>query len=182
MKHLLITPRLPVLAFLFAAAVLSFPLIKKCGYFEPTAAAPHIIDSHLQPDGTDSSFAQYSQRFFDHAYVKEAAKHYSPRKYMNSYYLLDFFFPLIYGGFFIALTNYWKGSTFYRTFRSLMIVTMLLDLSENTSFAWYLFHQEGNTQVLVAIFTTLKSVLFISGMLTAVFAFGAACVSRLKNR
>ncbi|WP_123864481.1 hypothetical protein [Chitinophaga barathri] len=181
MKQPLITPRLIVFAILFALAAFTFRLISSYGYFERTTEAPHIIDAHLMPGPPDRSFQDYSKRFFDSAYVRQAARHYNPNKYMHSYFILDLLFPFIYYCFFLALAGYWKGSTFYSVLRWAMVAVVLLDLAENTAFAYFLFHQEGNMHQFVAVFTTLKSVLFCLGMFAAAISFGVAGVNRLKK-
>ncbi|UYQ95470.1 hypothetical protein MKQ68_10200 [Chitinophaga horti] len=159
-----------------------FEWIKSTNFFTPNGRVTHIIDTHLMPDTSIHSWPEYTDRFFDGPYVREAAAHYSPDQYLRSFYLVDFIFPIIYLSLLLTLTGYWKGTVFYRLFRAAMIACALFDLLENTSFAYYLFHQDGNLYHYVAIFTTLKSVLFGPGMLTAVIAFGAACVHWFSHK
>ncbi|WP_157986684.1 hypothetical protein [Chitinophaga alhagiae] len=181
MKPPLLSPKLIIFTVLFIVWVLLFEWIKPYGYFHAGDTVTHIIDSHLQPDSSIHSLAEYGGRFFDHGYVQAAAPRYDPGKYLRSFYIVDFFFPFIYLNFFLALAGYWKGTAFYRVYRAAMIFCALFDLLENTSFAYYLFHQDGGMHQLVAIFTTLKSVLFGFGFVLAVGAFGAACIHWSRN-
>ncbi|MBD0332732.1 MAG: hypothetical protein ICV66_08755 [Chitinophagaceae bacterium] len=156
---------------LFVVGILLFSQIKSCRYFEPTPTATHIIDTHLMPDGKDTSFKMYSRRFFDHGYVQEAAKTYSPRRYMRSFFVLDFVFPFIYAFLFITWVTYWKCPHFYNTFKIAVIACVAFDLLENATFAYYLFRRSEHIDVLVAVFTTLKSILFILCLLFSLLTF-----------
>ena len=180
MKSRLITPKLITTAILFFTAVFIFEQIET-SYFRPAHPVNHIIDSHLMPDCGDSTFNIYRERFFDQAYVREAAKLYEPPAYMRSFFILDFFFPFIYSAFFLAMATYWKGTNFYRILKPLVVTCALFDLSENASFAYFLYHQDGNMNIVVSVFTTLKSILFFLGMIISLFAFVASLFSGLRK-
>jgi hypothetical protein len=168
--------------FLFALGVLLFSRIKRVGYFTPTPAVSHIIDVHLQPDGTDTSLAEYLHRFFDAGYVREAAKRYVPSKYLRSFFMVDLFFPIAYGFFFLSLAAYWQKAGFCRVLKIAVGFCVAFDLLENSSFAFFLFHQQTNAAPVVALFTTLKSILFVTLFATSILAFVIAVFKTLKNR
>lgn len=166
---------------LFFVGVFLFSQIKSCHYFTPTAAASHIVDTHLMPDGTDTSLQQYGRRFFDAAYVKEAAKAYAPSRYVSSFFILDFFFPFVYGFFLLSLAASWKQRPFYRVLKAGVVLCVLFDLSENFGFAYYLFHRQQNAYHFVAFCTTLKSLLFVSCFSASLLAFIIAVFKRLRK-
>jgi hypothetical protein len=183
MKQSPFSPKLLVFAVLFFGWTQLFVFVANKGdYIHKDAVVTHIIDSHLIPDSSVHNLHDVGKRFFDANYVYEAAKRYQPQHYLRSFYIVDFFFPFIYAIFFLALAAYWKGTLFYKIFSAGIVVCMLLDLSENTTFLYYLFHQEGRLYHYVAIFTTLKSVLFFLGMLTAAGAFLWSVVHWFRNK
>ncbi|NML23314.1 hypothetical protein HHL16_20715 [Pseudoflavitalea sp. G-6-1-2] len=180
MKKSIFTRRLLINTLFFIAATAGFQLIHKNGFFTPTETVTHIIDSHLMPEKNDASFSDWSRRLFDADYVRLASAQYDRSLYMRSFFLLDLFYPFIYCAFFLGLAAYWKGTGFYRTLGAAMIICVACDLGENISFAWYLWHPQGNVNVAVANFTTIKSVLFSLGGLSALIAFLAAIIHRRK--
>lgn len=180
MKKSIFTRRLLINTLFFIATTAGFQLIHTNGFFTPTATVTHIIDSHLMPEKSDASITDWSRRLFDHDYVKLASVQYNRALYMRSFFILDLFYPFIYCAFFLSLAAYWKGTGFYRSFGAAMIICAFCDLGENLSFAWYLYHPQGSANVAVANFTTIKSVLFSLGGLTAVIAFIAAIIHRRK--
>jgi hypothetical protein len=162
--------RLVTAIILFIAGTMMFGRIKNSGYAD-CRTLPHIIDAHLMPDSSTKTWETYSKRFFDSAYVREAAKSYKPRRYISTYYILDFFYPIIYCFLFLTLVSGFKGSGFYRVFSIVIIACGIFDLSENTSFAYFLFHQSGNANSFVAFFTTVKSILFSICILVSIPGF-----------
>jgi hypothetical protein len=163
--------RLFISVLLFVTGSLLFGRIKSCRYFEPPAKGSrvtHIIDSHVMPDGSITSLKEYGSRFFDQEYVKEAANYYHPHRYMSSYFILDFFYPFTYSFLFLTLATYWKRSGFHQALVAVIIACAVFDWLENSSFAWYLFHQEGGVNKWVAAFTTIKSILFFVCLLFSI--------------
>jgi hypothetical protein len=182
MKPKLKLPTLLLAIALFAIGRWLFAYIERFHFFDGSETITHIIDVHLIPDRSMSSLSDFGKRFFDHRYVKAAAALYKPDIYMRSFYLVDFFFPFAYGFLFLALFAYWRGTNYFRVFRAAVFACVAFDLSENSFFAYYLFHPRGNANVLVAFCTTVKSILFITCALVAIFGFIAAGYRFFKDK
>jgi hypothetical protein len=166
-------PKLLIAILLFIAANRLFQFINP-QIFDKKGRVTHIIDSHLTPEkGVDTSFNAYGQRFFDAAYVKEAAQVYKPGVYMRSFFMLDLIFPFIYGFLFLSLFGAWKNTPFYKTVRWLVFACIVFDLLENGSFAYFLYHQGSAVNRFTAVCTTVKSIFFI---LCALLALGGVVV------
>lgn len=171
--------RLLIAVLLFIAGSWMFSRIDSCHYITRTKEVPHIIDSHLAWNGA-KDWQEWSTRFFDSAYVRKAAKAYNPSRYMRCYYILDFCYPFIYGFLFLTLVSGFRQSRFYRIMRVIIMACCIFDLSENTSFAWFLFHQQGTANGVVAFCTTIKSILFFLCIVVAALSFLVWTIKRIK--
>jgi hypothetical protein len=165
---------------LFIVGSLMFGWIDGCGFIHRSAEVPHIIDVHLIPDSSIKTLQSYSKRFFDSAYVRRAATAYNPSRYVSSYYLVDFFYPFIYCFLFLSLISGFKNTRFHKMMAVLILTCGLFDLSENTSFAYFLFHQSGHVNRVVAFCTTIKAILFSLCIVLSVLAFLIWIIRRLK--
>lgn len=156
-------PVIPLLVSVLAFAVCVYTFGSVNPYvFTPSAEATHIIDSHLQ---------ECHRCFFDSGYVQLAAQQYIPAHYLHAYYILDFIFPFVYSTLYLLLASGLRGRKSYRLFLATVIIGGAFDLLENTSFVFYLYHRLDWLSVQVAIFTTLKSVLFLANAIFALVAF-----------
>lgn len=162
--------RLATAIILFIIGSWMFGRIDSCHYID-RKKAPHIIDVHLMPDSTTKTWQTYSTRFFDSAYVRMAAKAYSPSRYMATYYMLDFCYPFIYAFLFLSLISGFKGTRFHKIMRVVIVACSVFDLCENTSFAYFLFHQSGTANRVVAFCTTIKSILYFLCILVSAITF-----------
>lgn len=152
--------RLVISLLLFGWAVYAFSQVTPL-VFNPGRGGDHIIDIHLQECWTC---------FFDSGYVRQAAAQYNVERY-PIYYFLDLIFPFIYSAAFFFLACGLKNKQVFSIYTGSLIACLLFDISENTSFWIYLSGGIEGWAWWVAVFTTLKSVLFLLNLLFALVAF-----------
>ena len=174
-------PKLLIGVILFMAAYLLFEYIQP-RYFRPSGAVSHIIDSHLMPEkNRDTSCKAYGARFFDASYVRDALGAYDRKGYLKNFFPLDLVFPFVYGFLFLTLVSGWKKARFYRLMIVIVAACMFFDISENFSFAWFLFHPDTGLNELVAICTTVKSILFFLSFVFSISGFIYWCYRKWKK-
>jgi hypothetical protein len=120
-------------------------------YIANQLISPHPIDSHLL----------YSLRFFDSQYVVLAKNGgYNIPNFFKSFFVIDLIFPLVYTLLFLSIAQLTKLSRYYEILFYLILIGILLDYTENLSFAVFLKLNGDRFAAVIAFFTTLKSIVF----------------------
>lgn len=165
MNKLISIKHIPVYIVIVIAFYFLFNKIN-CHYILDKKASPHIIDVHVQK----------TVKLFDAEYVKEAkSKGYDHKTYFQSFFIVDFFFPIIYTLLFLSIIKAFEPHLFLQGAQIFVITGFMLDWAENFSFASYLLIDNDNLARVVAFFTTFKSLLFVFNL--GVALIGLSCLT-----
>jgi hypothetical protein len=128
---------------------------------------------------------------FDQQYVKDVKENgvYKFPEYLKSFVPMDLVFPALYTLMFLTVLNVrrnkelYKGvfKTFYNIFFYLVFAGMILDYMENVAFFVYL-KMQSDLSFLVAILTTIKTLIFIGNLIGFAIALIRTSVIFFKNR
>ena len=119
----------------------------------------HIIDVHVQKTGIKG--------LFDPKYVQRAALKYNREEYKRTFLPLDTIFPLAYSFFLISIGYKFRRRVWFRFVAGLVVLGALFDYGENLSFLAYLYNPSYTRARTVAFCTSLKSVLLLLNIVTA---------------
>ena len=146
-----------------------------------TLIIPHYINETSGMTGPIDARAADCKCLYDPAYVELAkTTGYNHSTYYSIYFPLDLVFPIVYSSMFLALINMYVTGKKFRWLRYLVIAGCVFDYLENFSFAAYLDAVGNGLAGVVALFTGIKSVLFVLNLL--VFLIGLAIVFVLLFR
>ena len=151
---------------------------------------PYYMNVSEEFDGPIDARA-WDCKCFDQQYVKDVKENgvYKFPEYLKSFVPMDLVFPALYTLMFLTVLNVrrnkelYKGvfKTFYNIFFYLVFAGMILDYMENVAFFVYL-KMQSDLSFLVAILTTIKTLIFIGNLIGFAIALIRTSVIFFKNR
>ncbi|MEO6734409.1 MAG: hypothetical protein ABIN01_24525 [Ferruginibacter sp.] len=143
-------------------------------YIYNAALTPHSIDAHMAE----------CKCFFDAEYIR-LAKYggYYQEGFYKTFALIDLVFPIIYTTMFLTALAIHRAQRLYIYLKWLVIAGCVADYLENFSFAIYLQLSELDLAPVIAVFTSVKSVLFLvnSVVFITCVLYGLVLLLKAKN-
>lgn len=135
---------------------------------------------YLNPKSTIKSPID-SKAFFNVDFVREAkATGYNIPQYFQTFFIVDLIFPLVYTILMLSINSLVRDQKKYHWLRKLIWAGMIADYLENFTFAFYLKSSGDGLAIVVATFTTIKTILFVVNMIISLLILFAYIVRTFR--